>query len=228
MTQAASVKRELPWTYSNLELFESCPRKYFHLRVVKDIVEPMGEAALWGNRVHDAWEKRIRDGVSFPSGMEHWEPLAKKIELLPGEKHTEQKLAIDRNFQSVNYYDKETAWTRGKVDLTIVNGSEAVLLDYKTGKPKPSEQLLLYCGYVFAKFRELTRISSAFVWLKTKKIEKNTISRDELSTIWQGFLPRVNRLDAAYEKQAWPPKPSGLCKEWCPVRSCEFNGKKGT
>jgi hypothetical protein len=34
------------WSYSSLGLFQQCPKKYYHLRVVKDYVEPETEHML--------------------------------------------------------------------------------------------------------------------------------------------------------------------------------------
>ena len=53
-------------------------------------------------------------------------------------------------------------------------------------------------------------------------------ARADGSGIWQGFVPRVAKLESAYERDKWPAKTSGLCKAWCPVLSCEFNGRKNT
>jgi hypothetical protein len=52
-------------------------------------------------------------------------------------------------------------------------------------------------------------------------------TREQLPEIWNEFLPRLSRVAAAYEDDKWLPKPSGLCKNWCPVGQslCEFCGK---
>jgi hypothetical protein len=231
MTTAAqpiTIYPRLPWTYSQLEAFETCPKQYFHTNVLREYPFEKSEASLWGDRVHDALERRVRDGVPLPNEMAQWNGITQKLLSLPGDKYTEQKMAIDRAFQPVNYYDKERAWTRGKIDLTIVHNEEAVIADYKTGKKKPSEQLYLYCTYVFAKFTQVNKISSAFLWLKDRKVEKNTVHRGDIPSIWQRLLPRVSRLDAAYQQDKWPPTPNGLCRQYCPVLGCEFNGRKGT
>ncbi|NDH81588.1 MAG: DUF1178 family protein [Actinobacteria bacterium] len=54
------------WSYSSISLFEQCPRKYYRLRIVKDIVEPVQEHLLYGSAVHKAAEEFIRDGVDLP------------------------------------------------------------------------------------------------------------------------------------------------------------------
>ena len=86
------------WTYSQLEKFETCPKQFYHVRVLRDVKEPPTEHTVWGERVHTALEERVRDGKSLPEGMEHWEGIASKIAALPGEKHCEVQMAVDKAF----------------------------------------------------------------------------------------------------------------------------------
>lgn len=212
------------WTYSQLDTYETCPRKFYHLRVLKDVSDPPTEATIWGSRVHEALEHRIKSGTPLPEGMTQWEPLAAKLDALPGEKLCEQKFAVDRAFQPADW---SNAWSRGIADLTVLHGEKAATFDYKTGKRKPTEQLELYVGYIFAHFPEVTNVETGFIWLKEKKIDKETYTRDDVPKIWDGFTRRVAKLESSYERDKWTPRPSGLCKAWCPVLTCEFNGRRG-
>lgn len=213
-----------PWTYSQLDSFETCPRKFYHLKVVRDIVEPPSPHAEWGARVHTAFEEWIKNGSPLPEGMTQWQSLAEKLAKLPGEKLCEQKMALDRNFQPTDW---KTSWTRGIADLLVVHKDRAVVADYKTGKRKPTEQLDLYAAYTFAHYPQVKVVTTAFVWLKDRKIDKKEVTRDEAPIVWSGFLPRVRKLESAYERDSWPERPSGLCRAWCPVTACKFNGQKG-
>lgn len=211
------------WTYSQLDKFETCPRQFYHVRVAKDIVEPPTEHTIWGEKVHTAFELRIKDATPLPEGMTQWEGLAAKLEKLPGQKLCEEQMAVDRNFQPAPW---KSAWTRGIADLLVVHGKQAVVMDYKTGKRKLTEQLMLYAGYTFARYPEVNTVTTGFVWLKDRKIDKETFSREDVPKIWNTFLPRVRKLELAYEKDAWPCRPSGLCRGWCPVKTCEFYKNK--
>lgn len=211
------------WTYSQLDKFETCPRQFYHVRVLKDVVEPPTEHTIWGERVHTALEERVKNGTPLPEGMTHWEPIAAKLAALPGEKLCEHKMALDRSFQPAEWKD---AWTRGIADLLIVNRNKAAVFDHKTGKRKPTEQLKLYAAYTFAHFPSVDEVTTAFVWLKEKKIDKQTFYRQQIPELWEGFLQRVAKLESAHERDSWPARPSGLCRGWCPVTKCEFNGKR--
>jgi hypothetical protein len=151
--------------------------------------------------------------------MTHWEPLAAKITKLPGVKMCEQQMALDKNFLPCDW---NNAWTRGIADVLVVHGSNAVVLDHKTGKRKLTDQLALYAGYTFAYYPEVQTVTTGFVWLRDKKIDKEQFKREDVPAIWAKFLPKIRKLESAYERDAWPCRPSGLCKGWCPVKSCEF------
>jgi CRISPR/Cas system-associated exonuclease Cas4 (RecB family) len=200
------------WTYSQLDSFETCPRKFYHTKVKRDIVEPPTVHTEWGTRVHTAFENAVKDGTPLPEGR-----------ALPGEKLCEEKYALDRNFQPTDW---KSAWTRGIGDLVVLNKDKALVADYKTGKRKPTEQLDLYALYVFAHEPQVQTVSTNFVWLKDKRVDRQTRQREEVPIIWQSFLPRVAKLESSYERDRWPARTSGLCNGWCPVTSCEFNRKK--
>jgi len=211
------------WTYSQLDKFETCPRQFYHVRVLKDIKEPPTEATMWGEKVHTAMEHRVRDGTPLPEGMEQWEGIAAKFAALPGQKLCEEQMAVDKNFQPAEWGN---AWSRGIADLLVIHGDKAGVFDYKTGKRKITEQLELYVGYTFATYPEVNYVTTGFVWLRDKKIDKATYHRDQVAGIWNGFLPRVRKLESAYEREAWPCRPSGLCRGWCPVKTCDFYKEK--
>lgn len=207
------------WTFSALEKYESCPRQYYHTQVARDVVETPSDAVAWGRAVHTALEDRIAKGLSLPAEMAHWEPLAKKLSSLPGQKLPEVKLAVNDSFEPCDW---KKAWSRGVADLVVVHENTAVTLDYKTGKRKLTEQIELYAAYIFAHYPEVEKVHTGFVWLKEKKIDKEVVDRSDVSKIWVKFLPRVNRLSSAYERDSWPCKPSGLCNGWCPVKTCTY------
>lgn len=209
-----------PWTYSQLDSFESCPKKFYHLKVVRDVVEPPSVHTEWGTRVHSAFEDFINKGDALPEGMTQWQALANKLAALPGQKLTEVKFAIDCSFQPTEW---KGSWSRGIADLLVVHNDKAAVLDYKTGKRKPSEQLDLYANYVFHHYPEVNKVTTGFVWLKDKRIDWKPVERASLSITWQAILPRVRKLESAYERDSWPARPSGLCNGWCPVTSCSFN-----
>lgn len=211
------------WTYSRLEKFETCPKQFYHLKVAKTVIEPPTVHTEWGKEVHTAFENFILHGTPLPEGMTQWQGIADKIAKLPGEKKPEFRLALADTFQPTDW---NAAWTRGVADLLMLSGSTAAVLDYKTGKRKPSEQLKLYAAYAFAYYPELRYVDTGFVWLKEQRITTERIPRDAVAIVWKEFMPRVAKLRSAYERDSWPARPSGLCRGWCPVKECDHYRSK--
>ena len=216
-----------PWSFSSLTAFETCPRRYYHLKVVKDTTDPPNEATAWGKTVHKHMEDRVSHGAPLPTVISSYEKMAAMIADSPGEKLVEQQLAVDANLQPTEWMSP-TAWCRGIVDVGVLTTKHVVLLDWKTGKRKPqSDQLKLFAGLAFSHYPSVSTAATGFVWLKEKRVDKALFHRTNVSVIWLQFEPRVQRLERAYNDNKFPPKPSGLCNKWCPVphRKCEFSGK---
>lgn len=215
------------WSYSSLTAFETCPKRFYITRVAKLVREGETEATRWGNQVHKALEYRIRDGTPLPPIMATYEPIAARVSSMDGKVLTETEIALTSGFKETGWFASD-AWVRGILDLTVVKDDRALILDWKTGKRKTaSDQLRLFAALALAKYEHVDKVSTGFVWLKEKKTDKEHFSRDDVPGIWEEFSCRVRRLELAYENDNWPPKPSGLCRSWCPVgrSNCEFCGK---
>lgn len=206
------------WTYSQLDKFETCAKQFYETKVAKNYKEPPTDATIWGERVHTAFENMLLHGTPLPEGMTHWQGLVNQFAALPGEKLVEHKFALSHSLEPAEWGN---AWTRGIADLVVKHKTTVLIVDWKTGKKKPTEQLDLYAAYAKQHWPETKIVKTAFVWLREKKFTRNTIyANPGVPEIWQAFMPRVRRLERAYEEDKWPAKPSGLCRGWCPVKSC--------
>ena len=217
------------WSYSSLTAFETCPKRYFHIKVAKNVTEVPGDAATWGQTVHKYLEDRVRDATPLPEAVSHYESLVAPLVSRPGTVIAEQQLAVNKDLQPTGWMSTDT-WCRGIIDVGIISpsGTSAVLLDWKTGKRKPdNDQLKLFAGMAFAHNPELMKIQTGFVWLKENKIDKDSFTRSDVPAIWNTFMPRVIRMERAFKDGSFPPKPSGLCRKWCPVPKsmCSFSGQ---
>ena len=220
------MARKFAWSYTALSDFETCPRRYYLTRVAKKVVVPQTEATLWGNEVHKALELRLTERKALPEGMRQWEPLVETIANKGGKVEAETKMALNRNLRPTGYFDQDV-WVRGITDVTVIKGDKAFIGDWKTGKPKPeSSQLKLTAAMVMAFKPFINTVVNAFVWLKPNTVTSETFKREDIPTIWQEFTPRVRRIEIAHEEDKFPPRPSGLCRQWCPVgrELCEHCG----
>ena len=214
------------WSYSALTSFETCPRRHYEIKVAKSVTEPESEQLRWGNQVHKALELRAKDNKPLPTGMDQWEGLMAKLVAAPGWTMTESQFALTKDFKSTHWFSQDV-WLRCIVDFGKLNGLSVLALDYKTGKIKHDmDQLKLFAAVLMKVYPEIQKVVTGYVWLKDKKVTKEIFTRAQEADIWNAFIPRVSRLQQAHETDKWPEKPSGLCRAWCPVTACQFNGKR--
>lgn len=218
----------IPWSYSTLTAFEQCPRRYYLTKVAKQVTEPQTEATLEGNRAHKAFEYAVAGTQDLPTVYKHYQPIVDRLRATPGQKIPEQKWALTASLKPTTFFAKD-AWARGVIDLTILRGhGHANLIDYKTGKVKEdTNQLELFAAVAFALYPAVQTVDTAYLWVNKNKVTPQRVVRDDAPIIWQGFVGRVKRMEHALTTDDFPPRPSGLCKEWCPVGKalCEFCGK---
>lgn len=214
------------WSFSALKTFETCPRKYHAEKVLKLYPFEETEQTIYGNKVHLAAEEYIRDGKPLPKGMEQFKPALDALNKIPGDKHCELKMALTADRKVADFRAKDV-WVRGIADLVIVNGDKARVVDYKTGSAKypDKKQLELMALMVFEHFPEVTKVKAALAFLLHDVVVKGDYTRDEADKLWEKWVQRTDILDRAFEHDNWPPNPNGLCRKWCPVESCEFNGR---
>ena len=218
------------WSYSSIKTFEQCPKKYYHLRVVKDVKDEPGEAADYGTAVHLAAEEYVRDGTPIPDKFVFMRPIVERLAALPGEKHCELKLGVTKapwGFDPCGFFD-EGVWYRGIVDLLVIDGERAWMIDYKTGKNAKyadMKQLDLMAGAIFVKFPQVQKIKSALLYVVSNEFIKKTHRREELDSYMGVFGDQLERLETAMDNGVFNAKTSGLCKRHCPVMQCEHNGK---
>ena len=212
-----------PWTYSRLSGFETCPKQFYHLKVLRDVKDPPTVHTIWGERVHTAFENAINDSTALPDGMKQWQNIADKFMSITGAKLAEYKFAISSDFKPTQW---DNSWSRGIADLVVRGKNSSIICDWKSGKKKPTEQLALYAAYEFHHNPATYTVHTAFVWLASKEMTKEKFTRAGVSGIWQELLPRIRKMEDAYKRDSWPARPSGLCKNYCSVVSCKHHGSK--
>lgn len=212
------------WSYSALNNFETCPKRYYHYNVAKDVAEPESVQQREGNDLHAVFDQRIK-GTALPLGFGQFETMLASIIAAPGKTYSEQKLAITAGFQPAAYF-AGSVWFRTIIDAAKVNGDRATVFDWKTGRPKADmTQLQLMSATIMAHMPAIMRVRAALVFVNHEKTERAEFTRNDLPEIWAEILPRVRKVQVARHTQEFPPKPSGLCKKYCGVLSCPHHGK---
>jgi len=220
---------KVTWSFSSIKLFEQCPRKYHHLKVLKDYKEPDSEATLYGTEFHRAAENYIKDGTALPPFFGFAKPALDNLKQLKGEKLCEYRMALTEDLEPCDFFD-DRVWFRGVADLIVLDheAGEARCIDYKTGKSAKyadAGQLELMALCLFKHFPTIKKVKSGLLFVVCNAFVKDKHSADQQEVLWEGWIQRHNRLKIAMQNDVWNPKPSGLCKKHCIVTSCSHNGR---
>ena len=213
------------WSYSSIKTFDQCPKKYFHLRIAKDVEDVSGPEAVFGDRAHKAAEEYIKNGTPIPPIYRVMQPAVETLSKFSGEKHTELRVGVKRTddgYAPAGFFDKDV-WYRGIIDLLIIDGPMAHMIDYKTGKNAKyadMKQLDLMAGAVFVHYPQVERIKSGLAFVVSNEFPKKVHYREQLESYLSVFSEQLERLEHALDSGVWNAKSGPLCG-WCPVTSCE-------
>jgi CRISPR/Cas system-associated exonuclease Cas4 (RecB family) len=211
------------WSYSALKEYENCPKKYYEIRVAQNYTVIPSEQMIYGTEVHKALEDYVKDGKELALNYLRFKPAADALIDIPGEKYPEYEMALFRDKTPCDFADSNR-WVRGIVDLLIVDGDYAFIVDYKTGSSKypDPKQLRLMSPMTFAHFPNVNKIKAGLLFVMHGSFVTEEYTREELDKSWAKFDGPLGRLDNSYDNNVWPPNPTPLCK-YCPVKSCDFN-----
>lgn len=213
----------IKWSYSGLKDYVNCPRQYYEVKVAKTFFKKPTEQMLYGTAVHSALEDYVSKGKPLEKNYERYRPLLDALLEIEGERYPEYRMALNADRQPCSFGAKDY-WVRGIVDLAIVDGDTAHIVDYKTGSAKYPDvkQLKLMSLMTYAHFPEVTKIKAGLVFVAHNVFIDEEYDRDQSEVMWKEFLPDLERLKLSHEHNKWPENPTPLCG-WCPVNTCQFN-----
>jgi hypothetical protein len=218
------------WSYSSLKTFEQCPKKYYHLRVLKDVKDEGSEATIYGQEVHKVAEEYIKLGTPIPKKFEFLQDVCDAFNMIKGDKHCELKLGVKKTpggYEACGFFDSNV-WWRGVGDLVIIQNDQAFSIDYKTSKNAKyadMKQLDILAAGLFTHFPYLTRIKSALAFVVSGEFIYKEHTAELRDSYFSTFDEGLDRLAAAEETGVWNANSGPLCR-FCPVLSCEHNRKR--
>jgi len=217
--------KPITWSYSSLSLYQQCPKKYYHLKVAKDIKEELGEAIVFGNEIHKIAEEYVAKDKPIPEKYKGIEPALKALKDMEGEKLCENKLGLTVDFEPCGFFDKKV-WWRGVADIIILQGDTILTVDYKTGKKSQYadlKQLEILALALFKHYPQVKRVKAGLLFLFADDFIKTVYSADSQSTLWTDWVSDVGQLETSVHNNVWNAKPNFTCRGWCPVHSCDHN-----
>jgi len=217
--------KAITWSYSSLALYQQCPKKYYHLKVAKDIKEEPGEAMTFGNEIHKIAHEYVEQDKPIPQKYSNIEPALKSLKDMEGKKLCENKLGLTIDFKPCGFFDKNV-WWRGIADIIIVQGDTILTVDYKTGtksKYADLKQLEILALALFKHYPEVKRVKAGLLFLFADDFVKTVYSADSQAELWTGWISDVGQLETSVINNVWNAKPNFTCRGWCPVHSCDHN-----
>ena len=223
----------LSHSYSRLDMFAKCPKRYYHQVIAKDVKDKTFDATAVGIRIHESMDNRLSVETPLISEAEKYEPLCRNVEQAEGysQKLYEKELTIDADGNAVGWFDDD-AWMRAKLDVLLIGDTHpTTILDWKTGRRRPQymtfDQLELNAVMVWETYPEVDRINVAYVWLKegTMDHRRGLNQKDHYDMYWEKFMTRIERIEQAVWADKWPARPSGLCP-YCPAQSICPEGQR--
>lgn len=221
------------WSFSRLIIAEQCPLRA-KLAFCDKIPEPerplpagkTEHANERGQRVHDGAELFVRGTGNFLPEMANFEP--EFIEL--GKQYKNGKVSLEGewgfncDWEPVGWHD-DYVWARIKLDaLVFLDNTEAVVIDYKTGKRfgneiKHAEQCQLYQLATFLRYPDLEKIHTELWYLDVNEISHITYTREQGMRTFPSWDRRGHEFT---DREEFPAKPNMFNCKWCPY------GPKGT
>lgn len=211
---------------SSIGTFKTCPRQYEAKYITKEVVFMPTEHTIYGTRVHNALEVAIKGKQALDEEFSHLQPVVNACNDMPGTKYAETKYAVMVDGSYTHYSDK-TALVRCIVDLVVIDGDVAMVIDWKTGKVKADDlQLRINVVCIFAAFPRVNTVKTAFAYTKTGDLQAYKHDRKNTLEMLASITHDIEGVRQAEENNQFKPTPSGLCKAWCDVTACKYNGKK--
>jgi CRISPR/Cas system-associated exonuclease Cas4 (RecB family) len=217
----------IKWSFSGLKDFVTCPRQYYEVKVAQNFTKRVSEQMTYGTAVHKALEDYVKDGSPLPKNYERYKKYVDPLLQIAGDRYPEYQMALDIEKKPCGFHAQEY-WVRGIVDLMIVDGSKAFIVDYKTGSarnPDPN-QLKLMALMAYAHFPSVEKIKASLMFIAHNTLVFEEYDRADQDKLWATFDADLNRMQFAYANNLWPENPNFFCRKWCPVTTCRFNGDR--
>ena len=217
------------WSHSGLKDYETCARKYHEVKILKRYPREETDATLYGTNLHEQAELFVKNGRPLDKAFAFMQPTMDGLMAMPGRKVTEMEMALTADLQPCGFKDPNV-WVRGIADLAVIDDENmtARVFDYKSGSDKypDTDQLTLMSLMLFKIYPHLRHITSGLLFVLKGTVTKHRVNSEQQDALWWRYRERVGRIDASIANNVWNPKQSGLCKNYCPVTTCAFNGRR--
>lgn len=226
-----------PYSFSKINSFLSCPRKFKYSYIDKIKVKQEQYHLIRGKYIHhllECYRNPLKDSIK-PHKQKIEDESVKEYKLLTatfiasptGQKYINQdcigreiELAFDHKLSMCGYWD-ESCLFRGSIDrLNRINDSILCAVDWKTGKydPKrpPNNQLKFYALWCFMEYPEIKTVDCHYVYIETGNVTEYTYTRDDIKSLMKELLLKIKRIE---KSRCFIKNQTVLC-EYCDFYKC--------
>lgn len=202
-----------PWSYSRLGTWESCPAQYWHYYVDRTPCKPRESAgASRGTLLHEQAELYLNGDIliyppEFQGVSAHCMGLKAK-KAIP-----EQKLAVNENWEPVDY-DSKDVYLRAIIDVIWKEGTIVGVEDWKSGRqyPEHPDQIATYVAIAAAHHPDATEYRGRLIYIDQGIVTPPKITAaDRIKPIRMLMDGRIKNAEADAE---WPTRSGSHCR-WC-------------
>jgi len=222
-------KKPFTWSPTAMKVFKTCQLKWWGTWGTPS-PPPYEEtpATIYGNKVHSALENAVLSGQPLPAELAPLQKWVDSVNNLPGTKFCEGKFAFDKDWNQVEYFDKNV-WGRMVLDLRVQHTpQQATVFDYKTGKSRydTNDQLELAMIAAQAVAPQTQLYRGAYIYTKEDKVS-DMIEYDAagVQMLKTKFNQDITEMEDAFAAQEFEPTKNGMCRQYCSVTECPFHGK---
>ena len=200
----------IPWSFSRLTDFETCPYR-FQLKYIEKLPEAPNPAAERGTEIHKQYENFALNKGPCPS--EFFKPRLEHFLKYNPKWSIETEWAFDKEWKPCSWFDNAT-WVRIKPDLHIQHSiAGCTVVDYKTGKEsifKHTAQGQLYAVGSYL-IKPTTTVTIEFWYHDLNKPTFTTYTDTQILKLKTQCTQRAQKLDTNH----FPPKPTKSNCKYC-------------
>ena len=221
VVESPVVKGFSAWSYSRLKLWEQCPLQA-KLQHLDKLGGPPGPPLLRGTEIHalaEAYVKAPKAPKVLPPALLKFAEDFKTLRKARN-RQTELEVALTSTWSPTTWFGAD-AWLRAKIDCIAVSrdGTEARIIDYKTGKVRPDDvaQLGLYAILAYILTPGLERVEAELWYLDHGEPINRAYVPGDIPNLKRAWEARVKPM---FADQTFAPTQNWGCK-WCTFKQGE-------
>lgn len=223
------IPRTIALSYSRMRDYETCPAMFEAAHIKRMKTKP-NTAMLRGSDIHKKIENYVRTGrQAYLDGVPRGENVAGLIATMANAGYMiapEKQIPMSSTWRILSGPFDKDIWMRVAIDLYAADQHDAVVVDWKTGTPRPDPfQLDIYALSAFKLQPSLRSVTTMYGWLDVdREPDVFAYTPGIVRDIEDKINGIADSVELSKQKDQWDTKPGRHCmwcvkKEMCPDAS---------